>query len=143
MSDTFEIQIDRFVADTEKKLLAVTQSAIQSVVDESQTSIFKGGKIPVDTGFLRASGVAEINQIPTGLGRGRHRKKGETGVLPEYASFGESVPPSLARLKIGDFFVFGWTAKYARLMEIKYGFLESALQNWQSHVDAAVKRLKK
>lgn len=44
----------------------------------------------------------------------------------------------LNKMKIGDTFYFGWTAKYARYREAFDGFLESAIMNWQAIVDKEV-----
>lgn len=137
--------IDRIVADTENRMILVLRDAVSNIIDDAQKPVAKGGKMRVDTGFLRSSGVAELNKIPSGLGRGRARKPGEIGVLPEY-TYDESKGPVnvvLARLKVGDTFFFGWTANYAKYREAYDGFLETALQNWQSHVDKAVEKLRK
>ncbi len=146
-SRNYDVQsdIDRIVADTENRMLLVMRESLNNVVEEAQTPVAKGGKMRVDTGFLRISGRAELNKIPAWLGRGRKRKPGESGILPEYA-YDESNGPLvviLSRMKFGDTFFFGWTANYAKYREAYDGFLESALQNWQSHVDRAVEKLRK
>ncbi len=69
-----------------------------------------GGKMPVDTGFLRGSLAASKTGMPAG-GAG---------------------PPELVLLttKLGDSIFMGWTANYAIFMEARYGFQRSAAQNW-------------
>lgn len=140
----FETQIDKIIINSEARLLAVVRSAIGGVIEDAQNTKAKGGKMPVDTGFLRNTGVAQIGQIPSGPTRGRARKPGEVGVLPEYAYDEQNGPLNiiLAKLKIGDVFYFGWTAEYAKIREAYDGFLESALQNWQRHVDTAVNKFR-
>jgi hypothetical protein len=73
--------------------------------------------MPVDTGYLTNSGIADINKVPSGLG------------------FEGSWNPSSAivvinRAHIGDTLYFGWTAKYSLAMENRYGFMRLAAQQW-------------
>lgn len=144
----FETVIDKFIINSKARLVAVMRQSISETIDDAQTTRFKGGQMRVDTGFLRASGVASLNSAPIGLTVGRKRQPGEVGKpLPDYAreerySKGESVNAVLAKLKIGDAFYFGWTARYAKYREAHDGFLETALQKWQSHVDKAVSYFK-
>lgn len=138
--DKFEQTIDKFVINTQERLLAVVRTSIQATVEEAQTS-----KMPVDTGFLRWSGVATLNSLPMGDSSGRRRRSGENGVLPEYSDGkrGGILSKTLAELKIGDTFYWGWTARYAKYQEMRRGFLETALMNFKSHVDRAVSEFKK
>lgn len=134
MADSFSTQIDRFVIDTEEKLLAVLRLAIDETVNEAQTIRPDGGKLPFKDGFLWHSGSASLNSIPSGP------TKGEKG--QKYAWSDQALVTTLADMEIGDIFVFGWTAVYARVQELRYGYLESAMQNWQKHVDSAVAKVK-
>lgn len=145
MVDNFDAVIDKIIADTEEKMLGVVKNSIIEVVEDAQTSIKKGGKMVVDTGFLKSSGQARLNQIPTGEIRGRHRKKGEEGILPEYVipDKADYILPILGKMKIGDTFYFGWTAIYALKQEIYHGFMESAVMKWKQIVDGQIRRLKK
>lgn len=141
MSD-FVLKIEKFAEDTEAKMLAVTKNSIQEVVRQAQ----EPGSIPIDTGFLRHSGVAQLNSIPSGEIRGRNRKKGDAeGPLPEYrrddnASY---VNSTLAKMTTKDKFFFGWTAEYAQERETYNGFLAKAVQNWKTIVAAQIARVKK
>ena len=139
----FTTIVTNFVADTEKKSMAVIKTALKELIVDAQTP----GKMRVDTGFLRSSGIAQIGQIPSGMTEGRKRLPGEKGVLPEYSlkesSPGKYIDTAITKLKAGETLYFGWTARYARYREAKDGFLESAVQKWQSFVDDAVRKLKK
>lgn len=141
----FNKQLDEFVGKTEEKILAVTKNSIQEVVEEASTPVKLGGKMRVDTGFLRSSGTASLNQLPTGESEGRKRIAGELGVLPEYSNYntGSVLQAVLADFKLGDTFYFGWCANYAIYRETYDGFLVSACQNWSSIVDKNMRRLKK
>lgn len=135
MADRFETVIDKFVADTQEKMLVVVKQSISDVVEDAQTPIAKGGKMRVKTGFLRHSGTATLNALPRGQSRG---DKNMT-----YTWDGDFINVVLAKMKIGDTFYFGWTAHYAKYREAYDGFLESALQKWQSFVDKNVRELNK
>lgn len=139
--------VSNFVAETEEKGLAIIKTATQAVIKEAQTPVAKGGKMRVDTGFLRSSGIALVGGIPSGPTVGRARLPGEVGPLPQYAvkedSPGRNVSVALIKLKAGETFYFGWTARYAKHREARDAFLASAVQKWQSFIDAAVGRLKK
>lgn len=126
----FKTDIDRFVANTEQRLLNVVVGAIQSTVNEAQIPTKKGGRMRVKTGFLRASGIATLNVIPSGENKGDPKKT--------YEWDGEALVKVLDQMKFGDVFYFGWVAHYARYREAFDGFLEAAMQNWQKHVDTEV-----
>lgn len=140
----FSFKVDDFVAKSKEKMLAVVKNSIQDLVIEAEQPVGQGGKMRVDTGFLRQSGVASVNELPSGLSVGRKRKKGEEGVLPEYKKQAEnrSLLLALGKMNFGDIFYYGWTANYAQYRESYDGFLESAAQNWQKIVDRQVKRLR-
>lgn len=121
------MQIDGIIAATDKRLLALTRQSLQDVINDAQTPVAKGGRMRVDTGFLRASGQPSLNGMPTGPARGD----------PDgtYTYDGASVTLTLAKLEIGQTFFFGWTAAYARYREAYDGFLEIALQKWTKIVE--------
>lgn len=141
MADKFDAQIDKIIANTKEKMLAVVKNSIQEVVDDAQTPVKEGGRMRVDTGFLRSSGVSELNKIPSGPTEGRKREQGETGVLYKYNK--DFLIPILAKMKIGDKFYFGWSAKYAAVRELYDGFMETAVMKWSEIVENQVRRLKK
>tara|TARA_R110000851_G_scaffold66998_4_gene151134 strand:- start:1519 stop:1953 length:435 start_codon:yes stop_codon:yes gene_type:complete len=144
MPDNFETVIDTFVIDTEAKILGVTRRSIFDMIEDVQTPTQQGGRMRVDTGFLRISGLASLNSLPAGLGKGRKRAKNEVGVLDEYSgNVGEQVNITLGKMEIGDAFYFGWTANYAVYREAFDGFLETGLQKWQSYVDENVRKFNK
>lgn len=127
-------QMDKIVVRTEKRMLLVVQGACQELIMDAQTPVGKGGKmrspVPGSTGFLRSSGVASVNVAPRGPSRGDRKGR--------YTWDGDAVFGVVARLKMGDVLYFGWTARYAKYREAYDGFLELALQKWQSFVDAEI-----
>lgn len=133
---TFTAQIDDFIRKSDTLMIGVVREATQSMVEEAQTDYNKGGKMPRDTGFLTNSGKAQIGSLPSGESR---PPPGYTA--GEWNGAGQ-LQAVLAQLKPGDIFYYGWTAAYARKMEIRYMFAQSAAQNWQQHVARAVTELK-
>lgn len=136
MVDNYKLTIKRLVAETEEMALAILKTAIASlVIDEMQRSRYEGGKIPIDTGFLIQSGAAALNMPPAG----ESVKPG--GSLPlQFAWEQGQFFVILDKMKIDDTFYFGWTAEYAEKQNMIHRWVESAVMNWQQHVDAAVRR---
>lgn len=110
----------------------VIQQSIQDVSALAQTTKAKGGRMPVDTGFLRNSYTAGLNGTTTLTGP-------------------DAYVATVAGLEVGDTFTAGWTAAYALRMEKGFVgedslgrtynqagnfFMESALMQWQAINDA-------
>ena len=140
MTDSFAKQIQAMVDDVGSAMIGVVRQSIQDVINEAQLvgpskanpAGGKGGRMPVDTGFLRASGRSSLTGMPSGPTIGRDRKPGETGVIyPSEDDYNTSgfVRTTLAKMGIGDTFYFGWSADYANKMETYYGFLGGTVQN--------------
>jgi len=123
------VTISQWVAQTEERLNAVFRTAAQDIAREVQTPRAKGGKLPVDTAFLRNSFAADINTTPSGNGESSY-SAGPISIV-------------IGRARIGDRVVFGWGANYAVYMEARYGFLRGAAQNWQQIVDKAAKKVQR
>lgn len=89
--------------------------------------------MPIDTGFLRASGQGSFTGLPSGPGRGEETK-------PFFYDDGQSLSYTiqLTGLTNGATFYFGWTANYARYQNLRTGFLDVAVQRWQEFVDKNV-----
>lgn len=117
----------------------VVRQSIQDVSEIALTPKAKGGRMPVDTGFLRR------NSFVAGL----NGSAGLSGPIAYVAV--------LASFKIGDAFVAGRTAEYALrvergfLGEDKLGrtynvngkfFIESAVMQWPDINDANARRIK-
>lgn len=132
----FEQTITKWVKRQEIAMNAVAQEAAQELVEEVVKPTAKGGRMRVDTGFLRNSLTAALNSIPSG-----------SGVRPDgYKSTSYDIAPLvlvLNKLKAGDRLVLGFVAKYAKHREYRDFFVRSAAQNWQQHVSKAVKKVDK
>jgi len=122
------VTVSQWVAQSQARLEAVWKTAAQDIAREVQTPRAKGGKLPVDTAFLRNSFAADVNATPAGNGNSSYTA-GPISIV-------------INRARIGDRVVFGWGANYAIIMESKYFFLRSAAQNWQKIVDRAAQKVK-
>lgn len=134
---TFAADVADWVRETEGVLLNVIRESVDEAVHEMQIPKSEGGRMPVDTGFLRSSGMSSLNGWPSGPD-----DKPDDALPNSYKWDGESVSVTLSNFNLGDTFYFGWTAVYALKQETYNGFLGATAQNWQSIVDANVARLK-
>lgn len=132
---SFEAQVDRIVANTEKRMLLAMKQSLINTINNAQTPVKKGGRMRVDTGFLRASGQASLNGMPTGATRGE-----KNGVYNWNNGLVEAV---INGMEMGATLFFGWTANYAKYREAYDGFLHAELQNWQKTVDAVIAEAKR
>lgn len=129
MAKTFSAQVDDWIAKSERLSMAVLQQATQAVINDANTPVAKGGRMRVDTGFLRNSLKAKIGSMPSGTSAAGNWSDAE-------------VVLTLTRLQPGQVFYAGWLANYARPREHYDGFLRMATQKWQEQVDAAARQLK-
>lgn len=132
---SFTAQVDAIVAKTEKRMLALMRESIQRTVDDAQTPVGKGGRMRVDTGFLRASGQGSLNGMPSGPVRGEKGVTYDTGAA-------DTVVLELGKMEFGSIFFFGWTANYAKYRETFDGFLGVAVQKWPQTVAAVAAEIK-
>ena len=127
---SFAADMSAMVDKTEKKILDVMRASLKDVVNEMQLPVSKGGRMRVDTGFLRASAGASLEGMPSGNGqRPADAPVGQyTGVYDNFQI--TSVDAVLLNMEFGDTFYFGWVANYAPIRELYDGFMELAIQNW-------------
>lgn len=118
---TFTAQIKAFADKSKEKVEAVIKQSAQEVFSIAQTPKAQGGRMPVDTGFLRNSLIAQLNGATVSGGA-------------------DAYTLAIAGAESGDTIFAGWTANYARYME--YGtsrtpgnfYMLSAAQQWQAIV---------
>lgn len=121
MAESFEASVSKWVKKTKGATEAVFKQSAQELFSIAQKPVGAGGNMPVVTGFLRSS-------LQTGL-------NGEAGVEGE-----DSYVATIAGARLGDTIVGGWTAVYARAVELGFGnrkgrfFMSLAVQQWQSIV---------
>ena len=135
MADSLEAQISAWVKELPQRQLAVFQTAVQRTIEMAQTPISQGGNMPVDTGFLRASGQVVIgDDVPGELAPNPN---------PGVGAFTYDAGPVnlvIAGAKLGDTISFAYTANYAVFQN--YGargqpghhFVDLAVQAWPQTV---------
>lgn len=119
----------------DSRMLAVFRQSAQDVIEEAQTPRGSGGNIPVDTGFLRNSGQAALNNTPSGESVKPKGYGGGTWSADEAALI-------ISRAQLGDRIIFGYVARYAPYMEARYGWVRLAAQNWPAIVKRNAERLR-
>lgn len=124
----FSADVGRFTQVSIKRIEAATKGAVQRVAAKSNQAQGKGGQMPVDTGFLRASQQAKIGAMPTGPSDNPATKP---DTYPEGKQLaGTPVATVLLTWKMDMPLYVGWTANYARFREYEDGFLRGAVQLW-------------
>ena len=85
MAKSFADQVGQFVEKTQRNLDAVFKQSTQEVFEIAQTPKGAGGRMPVDTGNLRASLAMYLNGTPSA--------KGESGysITVASAKFGDRI----------------------------------------------------
>ena len=126
---SFTNQIDNWVRKSQTRMDAVFKQSAQDLAEAVQEPRAKGGRMPVDTGYLRNSFCADVNSVPTG--NGDHRFSMQPIIV------------AIMRAQLGDRVVFGWSANYAVYMEARYAFVRSNAQRWNEIVRDAVAKVKR
>lgn len=109
---SFSAQVSAWAAKSEARMTAVFRDAAQSVAEDVKKTIPNGGKMPIDTGFLRASLMASTAQMPT-LDDSPEKDK-------SYPDDNAQIELVIAGAQLGQTIYLGFTAVYARRLE--YGF---------------------
>jgi len=131
---SFAAQVDDWCKASEARLEAVYKQSCQALVAEVSVPVGAGGNMPVDTGFLRSSGIA-TEGAPTPIRKDAVPEKGHAYIF----SIGQAISV-ISALKVGEVFFYCFTAAYARIAEYGgenragRGFVRLAAQNWQSIV---------
>lgn len=128
MTLTFTAAIKGWNAKVVRNAELVFQSASQRVVGVAQLPRAQGGRMRVDTGFLRNSLVTQLN--------------GSTMLTG-----GDAYSLVIAQAQIGDRIFAGWTASYAAAREFGARgqapdyFMRGAAQQWQAIVNEEARKV--
>ena len=135
----FGEQVNRYAKKYEGRMRAIARTAVLDTVSMAQRTRGNGGRMPVDTGFLRASIQAAIGTMPSGP----TRNDGEEKYSGDTQAAGEPVVVTLLRWNpnTGSPLFVGWTANYARKQQAKNGFMRGAVEKWDQTVTKAVKKV--
>ncbi len=129
MAKTFVAKIEAFAEESLQKAEAITKESIQDVFEVAQTPKAKGGRMPVDTGFLRNSLTMFLNS---------------TSLTSGVDSYGFAI----VGFKLGDTVLGAWTSDYA--VHQNYGttkfagnmFMDDAASQWEAIVNRNAKKYK-
>ena len=153
----FEDQVNKFAQRYEARFRAIGRTAVQETVSIMQevskppnaamglvsTKASGGGRMRVDTGFLRASIQAALQTMPSGpsVNEGTHGGKKKYPVGTQVT--GEPVAAVLLKWNpiTGIPLFVGWTANYARHREAQDGFRQGAVEKWDITVTKAAKKV--
>lgn len=120
----FNAQVNKWVRQTEARMTAVFRESTQRVVSEAQS------RIPVDTGFARASIRASLSELPQ-IDPGFHGGHGQS-----YSYDQGSIVATIASAKLGETIYVGWTANYVIYLEYGHsqqapsGFVRISAMQW-------------
>lgn len=135
------MSMDAWLRKVPDTALAVVQETASRVVEIAQTPIPQGGRMPIDTNFLRASFVAVLNaSMPAATSPGPASQR------PLWRGAGAAAV--ISRMKLGDFLRMGWTAHYAIHLEFgteklaPYAFARSAMDQWNATMRTVVAEAK-
>lgn len=129
MAKSFSATVSGWASETEKRTEAVFKQSAQDVIEDAQLPVAKGGRMRVDTGFLRNSHVSGLN--------------GSTALTGA-----DSYVLTIAQAELGDVITGGWTADYAIPREFGARgqppdfFMRGAAQKWKSIVEANAAKAK-
>ena len=122
-----------------RNLRDILRFSSQGLLNEMGRGRGAGGLIPVDTGNLARSPVADVTPVKTKDG-----------------PFSGPDAAALVSLDLGDHAYLGWQARYAARLNYGFsgadslgrqyaqgglGFAETLAAGWQGHVDEAVKKV--
>lgn len=132
----FAAQVDDWVRQTEQRMTAVFRESTQRTVSRAQE------RIPVDTGFARASVRASLQSMPPI----NPASKGEDGRT--YPFDGGNITLTIAGAQLGQTIYVGWTASYVGYLENGHskqapsGFVGLAALEWPTIVNQVTAELK-
>jgi HK97 gp10 family phage protein len=133
---SFAASIDDWVRQTDERMLAVFQEATQRTVSLAQE------RIPVDTGYARASIRASLTEMPQIDLQSRGNRN------TQYKYDDSSIVATIASAKLDETIYIGWTASYVQFLEYgsskqaPNGFIGLAVQQWQHTIDQVTMELK-
>jgi len=118
-----------------KRMRAVAKESVQQTVAIAQQPRGEGGRMRVDTGFLRASIAGNVGSMPSGESEN-----------PGGAFNYEGTATSVALLKwnpeLGETLYIGWVANYSKYRESQDGFLRGSVELWPRTVNEVAQKVK-
>ncbi|WP_062233206.1 hypothetical protein [Aureimonas sp. N4] len=142
---SFSASVGAWAQKVEGAVEAVFKQSVQELVREVQKTRNEGGRMRVDTGFLRASLLASTSMMPRINPAAKPAKDAGPNSVPY--NFG-TIEAVIAGSELGQTIYLGYTASYAGYRE--YGvndqpgdaFVRTAAQRWSSIVEAEAAKAK-
>lgn len=149
-NQSFTAQIERWAKATESQLRAVFRMSAQDVIEGMQEvgpsktnpASTGTGRMPVATGFLRASLVVQLNADPPPASRDNPNPDGKFAWNPAVATL------VINGAELGDRITAGYVAHYAHAANYgssktpAYNFVAHAANQWPAIVRRNVERAK-
>lgn len=132
----FGVTVDAWVRKTEQRMLAVFRESVQRLTSNAIA------RTPVDTGYLKSSVVASLQQMP----QVNPNAKGVAG--SSYSVDVGAIATVLAGAKIGDVAYIGWVASYGPIIEAGHskqapaGFVRVSALEWPRIVSEVTQEAK-
>lgn len=136
---SFAAKVEALTKKYQRQMRATMRGSVQKTVSIAQRIEDHGGRMHLDTGFLRASLSAHVGSMPSGESVNPDPKAGELTFQYE----GEALQAALLRWEPGEVLYVGWTANYARPREARDGFLRGAVEQWDGTVDVVAATVKR
>lgn len=133
---TFSAKVSEMVQKRKDLIDEVFRRSVQGVASIAQTpgpskaspGGGRGGHMPIDSGFLRASLVAILNG---GMPTAREKPAGDG----KFSFEDGAVNLVIAGATVDDTITLAWTANYARHVNHRYRFRDLAAQQWTQIVE--------
>lgn len=138
---SFHAQVSEWCRQTEERMNAVLRESSKDLAGKMQLPVGAGGRMPVDTGTLRASLRASKTAMPK-IEAGRT----SNGNAVNYDA--SEIMLVIGSLKVGETLYLGYTARYAAFVEFgtskmaPRAFVATAALEWPQIVANAAARLK-
>lgn len=126
---SFSAQVSERTSTYRRRIEATFKSSAQDIAEEVTTPVSQGGKMRVDTGFLRSSLLGSTSAMPL-IDRSARPAEGQS-----YSPTDADIELVILGAQLGQTIFLGFTASYAGIREVKDRFVLSAAQNWQNTVD--------
>ena len=130
---SIKAQLDAWAAKAKGRTETVLRTAVSDMVEDMQETTSQGGRMRVDTGFLRNSINAGAGTVPSGPSDARVDEQGASHNVFTVINTWDGKQP----------LYIGYSANYAAHRELYDGFVEGAVQKWPEFVDDALTKAKR
>lgn len=131
MARSFSATVSERVSQYQRRLNATFKSSAQDLVEEVLRPAVEGGRMKIDTGYLRSSLRASTSSMPLINAQSRPP---EDAAKNSYEPDSDTIEAIILGASINSTLFFGFTASYARPREYQDGFVRTAAQQWQQIV---------